>query len=316
MLLLPGTLPADRATLKALCAEFAAHADLAAVIGSTRVEPFTGSWGDAERLAAEPATGGRFAIATPLHAALGMTDLTPLDPMLIALDEAASLALCEAADEHMRRDGVRLTFADANTWHVTCEREINALTERPEWLIGEPLRPNLPRGQDARLVERWMNELQMLLFAHPVNAVRETRGVAAINLVWLWGFGSKLPVLLPIPQAGEGWGEGGGTRSKHGSRSASLTPNPSPASGRVEQNRTGAEQSHLTALRKGDVAAWQNAWRSRSHEILSAETIILGDTRPHLRLTPEPRSAMSTLSAFFKRKPTLADALATLQTRI
>ena len=86
MLLLPGTLPADRATLKALCAGLAAHADLAALICSARVEPFAGSWGDAERLAAEPVAGGRFAVATPLHAALGMTDLTPLDPALIALD--------------------------------------------------------------------------------------------------------------------------------------------------------------------------------------------------------------------------------------
>ena len=303
MLLLPGTLPAHCATLKALCAGLAARTDLAALIGSARVEPFTGSWGDAERLAAEPVSGGRFAIATPLHAALGMTDLTPLEPALIALDEAGSRALCEAADEHLRVDGVRLMFVDANTWQVTSDREMDVLTERPEWLIGEPLRPNLPRGKDARLVERWMNELQMLLFAHPVNAARESQGLPPINLVWLWGFAA-----LPPPPGGEGWGEGAGVNSMLRSNAHTLSPSP-PSSG-------GGEQSHLTALRKGDVSAWQNAWQSCSPEILSADSIILGDTRPRLRLTPEPRSAMSTLSALFKRKPTLADTLTTLQTQL
>ncbi len=303
MLLLPGSLPADRATLLALCAGLGAHSDLAALMGSALVAPFTGSWGDAEREALDPAAGGRFAVATPLHAALGLTDLTPLDPAMIALDEAASRALCEAADEHLRVDGVRLTFIDANRWQVSCDREINVLTERPDWLIGEPLRPNLPRGNDARLVERWMNELQMLLFAHPVNAAREARGLAAINWVWLWGFGSK-----PPPPGGEGWGEGGGAHSKLGSNPQSLSPNPSPAGG--------GEQNHLHALRNGNVPAWQNAWQTRSSEILSADSIILGDSRPRLRLTPRKPSTASRLTALFQRKPTLEAVLATLQQQL
>ena len=327
MLLLPGTLPADSATLKALCAGLAAFSDVATLLRSATVEPFAGSWGDAEREAlaltgSTSLSSGRYGIATPLHAALGLTDLTPLDPANIQLTDDESRALCEAADAHLSVEDVRLAFVTAAMWTATSVREINALTERPEWLIGEPLRPNLPRGNDARLLERWMNELQMLLFAHPVNAAREARGLPPINVVWLWGFGSKFPanesaVLPPLPQAGEGWGEGGGARSKFGEDAPTLTPRStgdrfvaaSPACGRGEQN-------HMHALRNGNILAWQTAWQTLPTEILASDSIILGDTRPCLRVTPRKASIAAKFAALFQRKPTLADALVALQEKL
>ena len=306
MLLLPGTLPADRATLNALCVGLAAHSDVATMLRSMTVEPFSGSWSDAEREAlafagnASPASG-HHGIATPLHAALGLTDLTPLDPANIQLTDDESRALCEAADAHLSVEGVRLAFVNANTWSVTCAREINALTERPEWLIGEPLRPHLPRGQDARLLERWMNELQMLLFAHPVNAARESQGLPPINVVWLWGFGAR-------------------TNDEIGTVGAAL-PRPLSNIGNAGRGRAAPTKSpphleHLHALRNGNVPAWQDAWQTRSSEILSANSIILGDSRPRLRLTSRKASAATKFAALFQRKPTLAAVLAAIQEKL
>ncbi len=287
------------------------------------VAPYDGSWSDAEREALRlpgdlcdgetlarkfngaASRAGQYAIATPIAAALGLTDLTPLDPAATSLDTQESRALCEAADQHLSVDGVRLSFVDKNTWLVTCANEISVLTEHADWLIGEPLRPNLPRGKDARLVERWMNELQMLLFSHPVNAAREERGLPPINVVWLWGYGS----LLPLPQAGEGWGEGDGAQSKFAGNAPTLPPSPSPAGGR-------GVPTHLAALRRGEVHAWQNAWQIRSSEIRSADSVILGDSRPCLRLTPRKPSATSKLIANFQRKPTLEEVLTRLQQQL
>jgi hypothetical protein len=156
-----------------------------------------------------------------------------------------------------------------------------------------------------------MNELQMLLFAHAVNASREERGLPPINVVWLWGFGSK----LPLPQAGEGWGEGGGAPA-----ATTLTPgaagdklaSASPACGRGEH----APLDFLTALRNGNVPAWQSARQTRSSEILSADTIILGDSHPRLRLTPRKSSVVSRFISSFHRKPALEQVLATLQQQL
>ena len=47
----------------------------------------------------------------------------------------------------------------------------------------------LPQGADALLVHGWVNEIQMLLHEHPINAAREARGALAVNSLWLWGAG-------------------------------------------------------------------------------------------------------------------------------
>ena len=302
MLLLPGSLPPDRATLKALCEGLAALPEIASRMRSATVAEYSGSWSDAEREAAGDSGDLRdgvalaqdllptgddalsVAFATPLHAALGLTDLTPVDPSKLSLSTDESRALCEATDAHMREDGVRLHFVDAARWLVTCNRAVDVLTERPDWIINELLRPNLPRGLDARLVERWMNELQMLLHAHPVNTAREERRLPPINLVWLWGF-QPLAQKLPSPQPVSPQGRG-----------ASCV-----------------EKGFAKAILAGDQKAWQTTWKSVSPEILSAQTIILGDSRPRLRLTTTTPSIATRLLSLFKRKATLTEALAKLQ---
>jgi len=47
----------------------------------------------------------------------------------------------------------------------------------------------LPKGDEAMHWHRIFNEIQMLLFAHPVNEAREARGELPVNSVWLWGGG-------------------------------------------------------------------------------------------------------------------------------
>lgn len=300
MLLLPGSLTSNRATLAALSAGLSSHPDIAHALNMADLRETCGSWSDAERdasgesddlqdgiaIAHHVLKAGDNAvsvvIATPLHAALGLTDLTPIDPSKLSLSEDESRALCEAADAHLREDGVRLHFVDATRWLLTSNQSVEVLTERPDWIIGEMLRPNLPRGRDARLVERWMNELQMLLHVHPVNSAREERRLLPVNLVWLWGFGTLDP----------------------SSNSDAVGDAPTEHSPHL---------AHLQALRNVDVPAWQNAWKTLSPEILSAQTIILGDSRPRLRLTVTTPSLPARLLSTFKRKATLAEALAKLQ---
>lgn len=296
-LLLPGSLPSDAATLKALCASLKPSADVAALLDNTNAIECAGSWSDAERealqCAGDLADGARlahqnslwtkkqaqqqFALATPLHAALGLTDLTVVDSAMLSLSEEDSRALCAAADVHLREDGVRLHFVDTHRWLASSERAIDVLTERPDYLIGEALRPNLPRGKDGRLVERWMNELQMLLYTHPVNIAREDRGLPPINVVWLWGFGTS---------------------------DSPLTSS--------EKEIYCAEFAFSHSLRNGDLPAWQAAWTTLAPRILAADTIILGDTRPRIRLQRIQPSPLSRFFAKLKAKPTLANVLTAL----
>lgn len=301
MILLPGCLPADRATLAALCKDMGTMPHLATRLRAAAVESFNGTWSDAER----SVTGGAgdlpagrdlaltasgdvahltgqavmSAVATPMHAALGLTDLTPIDSSTLQLNDEDSRALCEAADAHLREEGVRLHFVSATQWLLSVDRSMEVLTERPDWMIGEALRPNLPRGKDARTVERWMNELQMLLFTHPVNIAREDRGLPPVNVIWLWGFS---------PPAGSG------------DDATALDA---------------ANTRWLSALRNGDIAAWQAAWRDVEARVLAADAIILGDHRPRLRLGPSSPTFFSRLMSRFQPAPKLVDVLMSLQTQ-
>lgn len=302
MILLPGCLPDDHSTLRALCAGLDAHATLASRLRTATVEAFHGSWTDAEREAihcnsdlpagrvlarmapsvapANSSLSPVVAVATPMHAALALTDLTATEPEQLALSEEDSRVLCAQASAHLRDEGVQFVFVEPLRWLVTCDRQIDVRCERPEWMVGEALRPNLPRGTDARTVERWMNELQMLLFTQPVNIAREDRGLPPVNVVWLWGFSAP---------------EGDG---KVGDDTSTLS---------VPDTRW------LQAIRNGDVPSWQQAWLAVEPQLMSAQSIVLGDHRPRLRLTPQAPTLLSRIGSPFRRAPTLAQVLLSLQ---
>ena len=58
---------------------------------------------------------------------------------------------------------------------------------------GKSLRTQMPTGADAKTWWRWQEEIQMLLFTHPVTAAREREGRAVANGVWLSTGGTRPP---------------------------------------------------------------------------------------------------------------------------
>jgi hypothetical protein len=65
------------------------------------------------------------------------------------------------------------------------------MTTTPLWrAIGGSMLVQLPTGADAPAWRARLNEAQMLLHAHPVNAAREENGLPAVASVWWWGGGS------------------------------------------------------------------------------------------------------------------------------
>jgi hypothetical protein len=257
-----------------------------------------------EGLAQGAMAQGSVAFASPLHAALGLSDLTPLDPSQLRLTDDESRGLCKVADALMREEGVRIEFIEATQWRVQCDREIHVLTERPDWIIGEILRPNLPRGRDARLVERWMNELQMLFFTHPVNEARAARGLPVVNMVWLWGFS---PLLSEAFDVARGSGARPGTSDVQPGRAIA-----SPGYVAAYDTRM------LTALRSGDLLGWQRAWGELSERITTSNALIIGDSRPRFILRKPIHSPSFTkkVISLFVRQPTLASALQSLQQKL
>ncbi len=104
--------------------------------------------------------------------------------------EAARL-LCEALGAHFGEAfAPRPVRPDA--WVVRIAEERGISTTPLSLAAGQHIDPLLPAGENAGEWRKLLNEVQMLLFSHPVNQAREARGELAINSVWLWG-GGRLP---------------------------------------------------------------------------------------------------------------------------
>ena len=82
-------------------------------------------------------------------------------------------------------------------WYLRLDQVPRLRTTPLSLAVGRDIDPLLPQGEDAMLFRTQLNELQMLLFEHPVNQSREARGELPVNSLWLWG-GGCLPA-VPKP---------------------------------------------------------------------------------------------------------------------
>lgn len=85
-------------------------------------------------------------------------------------------------------------------WYLRCEPAPRLRTIPISLAVGCDIDPLLPQGEDAMLFRTRLNELQMLLFEHPVNQAREARGELPVNSLWLWG-GGCLPAISKTAMA-------------------------------------------------------------------------------------------------------------------
>jgi hypothetical protein len=142
-------------------------------------EHLAGDAADASWLSADPAwvqpdlTGARLLACGQLQ---------------LSMDEAQALA--EPLKPVFGDAGMTLEISSPDRWHVRLPSQLS-LPEfaAPEQALGEDLYEHLPQGPDGRRWRVLLNEVQVLLHQHPVNAQRRARGLPPVNSVWLWGGG-------------------------------------------------------------------------------------------------------------------------------
>ena len=62
----------------------------------------------------------------------------------------------------------------------------------PDEVLGDDLHAHMPEGDAGRRWRRLLNEAQVILHNHPLNAQRIARGLLPVNSLWFWG-GGVLP---------------------------------------------------------------------------------------------------------------------------
>ncbi|MBK6292984.1 MAG: phosphoglycerate mutase [Rhodoferax sp.] len=139
---------------------------------------------------AELASRGAWGFLSPCYWQAGMDRLTMQGPNLPELTEAESHALMGTLAQFMQQDGIALHFDRPDRWRIHGELLRELATASLDRVLGQDLAPWLTRQGDTTAWQRLQSELQMLLYAHPVNDERAARGAPIINAVWLHGTGN------------------------------------------------------------------------------------------------------------------------------
>jgi len=126
-----------------------------------------------------------------VHFVLQRDYFTLADILPLAAGEAADLVM--SLNRHFAEDGLEfIQGATSGRCYLRLPYDPGISTTQPEQVIGLETTSYMPRGAGAAKWNRLLNEMQMLMFEHPVNQAREQRGELAANSVWLSG-GGVLP---------------------------------------------------------------------------------------------------------------------------
>jgi len=127
--------------------------------------------------------------ADPVHLSLQRDQMLLLSNLDISADEAGQI--CASLNAHFAGQGLEFFAPHPQRWYVLLETLPRIRTRNLSQAIGIDVRSALPTGDEAALWHQLLNEIQMLLHAHPLNQAREERGEPAINSVWFWGAGAS-----------------------------------------------------------------------------------------------------------------------------
>lgn len=163
--------------------------------------PVAGDWpvgalGAAHELA--EIDGGYWLRADPVFLRADRSRLILFGPEVLAITAEEAADLAASINDHYAAEGWQLRVAAPDRWYLRLPRAPVLATTPLRDVIGRHIDPFLPGGDDARHWHGLLNELQMLLHAHPVNERRAGQGRPAINSLWLWGGGTLPTGLRPL----------------------------------------------------------------------------------------------------------------------
>ena len=127
-----------------------------------------------------------------------------LSPSALNLQAEESKALLGAMQPFFAQDGIDLVYDKPTRWLARGEVFAGLCTASPYRVIGSAEGKSvdswLPRDAAAKPLRRLQQEMQMLLYTHPLTDARSERGALAVNSFWVSGTGAMTAEILVHPQ--------------------------------------------------------------------------------------------------------------------
>ena len=206
--------------------------------------------------------GGFRMRADPVHLRADIADLVLFDAGDADISGDESRSLARTVNDALRPEGPFIDAAHPNRWYVALEAPVRMTTTPLTMATGARVSTVMPRGPDAPLWHRWMNEVQMALHECSVNVERERRGAAPINSVWVWGAGCLPPAAEALAPSVRVWSDDALARGL--ARHAGVECAPPPAGASEWLSRAPQPGAHLVvvddlfpAMRRADIEAWR-----------------------------------------------------------
>ncbi len=133
--------------------------------------------------------------ADPVHLRFHQERIVLADAGAFPLTDADATALLAALNAEFSALG---TFhqGHARCWYVELKTPLPHPAPALSVVAGRRLDGDIENKTSP--LYRWLNEVQMFLHQHPVNAARAARGEPVINSLWLWGEGGTATVNAPF----------------------------------------------------------------------------------------------------------------------
>ena len=144
--------------------------------------------------------GGAWGFITLCHWQVNAARVAMRELPMQALSAEESDALLQAMRPYFEEDGIALFTDQPGRWLAHGAPLDSIPTTAPDRVLGRDLEAWMPRMAQAATLRRLQNEMQMLLYTHPVNDARAERGLSVVNSFWLSGTGS-LPQGYVQPKA-------------------------------------------------------------------------------------------------------------------
>ncbi|MDO8251996.1 MAG: phosphoglycerate mutase [Rhodoferax sp.] len=138
---------------------------------------------------------GAWAFITPCHWQVGTHHIAMSGQELPDFSAQESQTLLAAMQPYFEEDGITLHYDQPTRWLASGEVFRELATASLDRVVGRNLENWMPRSASAANLRRLQNEMQMLLYTHPVNDARVARGVLPVNSFWLSGTGALAPAL-------------------------------------------------------------------------------------------------------------------------
>lgn len=138
----------------------------------------------------QPADGAYWLRADPVHLRVMRDRIVLADSRALGLSQHQAEILSASIGQHFG-DALQPIPLHPQRWYLRFPHPPRLATTPLSTATGRDIDPLQPQGEDAQRFRALLNELQMLLFAHPVNQAREARGELPINSLWLWGGGAR-----------------------------------------------------------------------------------------------------------------------------